>query len=107
MGDREDARLAAWHAIAAHMLQMPGCSQVLMLTNGPAKLEGLARVGISAIGRIAPQGSINPDNRRYLAAKVTRAGHKLDHLLLGEVESESVGCDEAPQRSTVSQRALA
>jgi hypothetical protein len=24
---------------------------------------------------------VNADNRRYLTAKATRAGHKLDHLL--------------------------
>jgi hypothetical protein len=24
---------------------------------------------------------VHPDNRRYLAAKAMRAGHKLDHLL--------------------------
>jgi GTP cyclohydrolase II len=27
------------------------------------------------------QGPINADNRRYLAAKARRAGHKLDHVL--------------------------
>jgi GTP cyclohydrolase II len=26
-------------------------------------------------------GPINSDNRRYLTAKATRAGHKLDHIL--------------------------
>jgi GTP cyclohydrolase II len=26
-------------------------------------------------------GPINADNRRYLAAKATRAGHQLDHVL--------------------------
>jgi hypothetical protein len=107
MGDREDMRLDAWHGIAAHRPQMPGCRRVFMVTNGPAKPKGLARARIGAIDTGAPQGSINPDNRRYLTAKVTHAGHKLDHLLLGEVESESAGCDEDPQRSTVSQRALA
>jgi hypothetical protein len=27
------------------------------------------------------QGPIKSDNRRYLAAKARRAGHKLDHIL--------------------------
>ena len=26
-------------------------------------------------------GPINSDNRRYLTAKATRAGHQLDHIL--------------------------
>ncbi len=106
MGDRGDVRLAAWHAIAAHMLQMCGCSPMLLLTNDPAMLGGFARAGIVSTGRIAPQGSVNPHSRRYLSAKVARAGYKLDQLLLGPVESGSVGRDEAPQRSAVSQRTL-
>jgi len=88
------------------MLQMPGCSQAVMVTDGPAKLEGLARAGIGAIGQIAPQGSINSDDRRCLSAKVTRAGRKHDRLLPG-VESGPVGCDEARHCSMVAQRALA
>jgi len=70
------------------MLELIGCKQVMLLTNNPAKLEGLAQAGISVCGRIALHGPINADNRRYLTAKATRAGHKLDHLLtvLGEDE---------------------
>jgi hypothetical protein len=36
-------------------------------------------------------GPINADNRRYLAAKAARAGHKLDHILdvLTEAGDES------------------
>jgi len=60
---------------------MLGCTRVRLLTNNPSKLEGLARAGIEIVGRIPLQGPINADNRRYLTAKATRAGHKLDHLL--------------------------
>jgi GTP cyclohydrolase II len=69
------------YGAAARMLQMLGCTRVRLLTNNPSKLEGLARAGIEIVGRIPLQGPINPDNRRYLTAKATRAGHKLDHLL--------------------------
>jgi GTP cyclohydrolase II len=31
-------------------------------------------------------GPVNADNRRYLTAKATRAGHKLDHLLAALAE---------------------
>ena len=44
-------------------------------------LEGLSRAGIDGSGRVPLHGSINSDNRRYLAAKATRAGHQLDHIL--------------------------
>ena len=50
------------------------------MTNNPAKLDGLAQAGIEVSGRIPLHGPINADNRRYLTAKATRAGHKLDHL---------------------------
>jgi GTP cyclohydrolase II len=69
------------YGAAARMLQMLGCTRVRLLTNNPAKLDGLARAGIEVAGRIPLQGPINADNRRYLTAKAMRAGHKLDHLV--------------------------
>jgi GTP cyclohydrolase II len=84
------------YGIAARMLQMLGCAQVLLLTNNPAKLDGLAQAGIKVSGRIALQVPSNPDNRRYLAAKATRAGHKLDHLLAAVADGEPVGGDGTP-----------
>jgi GTP cyclohydrolase II len=69
------------YGLAVRMLQVLGCKRVRLLTNNPAKLEGLSRAGIDVSGRVPLQGPINSDNRRYLAAKATRAGHKLDHIL--------------------------
>ena len=69
------------YGMAVRMLQMLGCSRVRLLTNNPAKLEGLSRAGIDVSGRVPLQGPVNSDNRRYLTAKATRAGHKLDHVL--------------------------
>jgi GTP cyclohydrolase II len=69
------------YGIAVRMLQMLGCTRVRLLTNNPAKLEGLSRAGIDVSGRVPLHGPINADNRRYLAAKATRAGHQLDHVL--------------------------
>jgi GTP cyclohydrolase II len=68
------------YGIAVRMLQMIGCTRVRLLTNNPSKLDGLAQAGIDVSGRVPLQGPINPDNRRYLTAKATRAGHQLDHL---------------------------
>jgi GTP cyclohydrolase II len=69
------------YGIAVRMLQMIGCTRVRLLTNNPAKLDGLALAGIDVSGRVPLHGPINPDNRRYLTAKATRAGHQLDHVL--------------------------
>jgi GTP cyclohydrolase II len=69
------------YGYAVRMLQMIGCTRVRLLTNNPAKLAGLAEAGIDVSGRVPLHGPINPDNRRYLTAKATRAGHQLDHVL--------------------------
>lgn len=69
------------YGVAVRMLQMMGCNRVRLLTNNPAKLGGLADAGIDVSGRVPLHGPINPDNRRYLTAKATRAGHQLDHVL--------------------------
>lgn len=69
------------YGIAVRMLQVLGCTRVQLLTNNPAKLHGLSQAGIDVSGRVPLQGPINSDNQRYLTAKATRAGHKLDHVL--------------------------
>jgi GTP cyclohydrolase II len=74
------------YRVAARMLQILGCKRVRLLTNNPAKLEGLAQAGIEVTGRIPLHGPVNADNRRYLTAKATRAGHKLDDLLAALAE---------------------
>jgi len=69
------------YGIAARMLQMLGCTRVLLMTNNPTKLAGLTEAGIEVSGRKGLQAPINVHNRRYLTAKAMRAGHKLDHLI--------------------------
>jgi GTP cyclohydrolase II len=84
------------YGIAVRMLELLGCKRVLLLTNNPAKLDGLARAGIEVSGRIPLQGAINADNRRYLTAKATRAGHKLDDLMTVLAEDEQADDDRPP-----------
>jgi GTP cyclohydrolase II len=69
------------YGVAVRMLHLLGCTRVRLLTNNPAKLEGLSKAGIDVFGRVPLQGPVNSDNRRYLTAKAARAGHQLDHLL--------------------------
>ena len=74
------------YGIAARMLQMLNCTRVVLLTNNPAKLEGLSKAGIEIASRMALETPINADNRRYMAAKAARAGHRLDHLMASLAE---------------------
>ena len=82
------------YGVAVRMLQVLGCTRVRLLTNNPAKLDGLSQAGIDVSVRVPLQGPINSDNRRYLTAKATRAGHQLDHLIGAVVEAS-----ESPRKS--------
>jgi GTP cyclohydrolase II len=69
------------YGIAARMLELLGCRRVVLLTNNPAKLDGLSEAGIEIAGRVPIETPITADNRRYLAAKAARSGHRLDHVI--------------------------
>ena len=84
------------YGIAARMLQILNCTRVVLLTNNPAKLDGLAKAGIEIASRMPPEAPINPDNRRYLTAKAARAGHHLDHLMASLADSSEPTQDVAP-----------
>jgi GTP cyclohydrolase II len=84
------------YGVAARMLQMLGCHSVVLLTNNPAKLQGLAQSSIEIAGRMPLEAPINADNRRYLTAKAARAGHQLNHLLASLAEPSDAEKDVAP-----------
>jgi GTP cyclohydrolase II len=65
------------YGIAARMLKILNCSRILLLTNNPAKLDGLSQAGIEITDRIALEAPINPHNKRYLTTKAARSGHQL------------------------------
>jgi GTP cyclohydrolase II len=79
------------YSIAARMLEMLGCTRVRLMTNNPAKVDSLAGAGIDVLGRLPLYTPINADNRRYLTAKATRAGHRLDHLVAALTEADKAG----------------
>src|SRR6202142_1405551 len=83
------------YGIAARMLQMLNCNRVVLLTNNPAKLDGLAKSGIEITGRMALEAPINAANRRYLTAKAARAGHRLNHLITSLAEPSETERDVA------------
>jgi len=85
------------YGIAAHMLQKLGCTRVYLMTNNPAKLDGLSGLGIEVVGRKPLHAPINAHNRRYMTAKAMRAGHKLDHLIAALAEAETQGVVRAAE----------
>jgi GTP cyclohydrolase II len=76
---------------AARMLELLGIRRIVLLTNNPTKLEGLARSGIEIIGRMPVEAPVHSDNARYLTAKATRAGHQLGHLVGSLAEVNAAG----------------
>ena len=84
------------YGVAARMLQMLNCHRVVLLTNNPAKLDGLAKSGIEISGRMPLEVPVNPDNLRYMTAKASRAGHHLNHVLALLVEPSDAERDVAP-----------
>ena len=81
------------YGVAARMLEILRIQRIVLLTNNPTKLDGLARSGIEITGCLPVEAPVNSDNARYLAAKAARAGHQLSHLIdsLAEV-SNAAGC---------------
>ena len=83
------------YGVAVRMLQMLGCTRVVLLTNNPAKLDGLAKAGIEIAGRMPIETPVNSDNRRYLTAKASRAGHHLGHVIAALAETPEETAPEA------------
>ena len=72
LGLPDDARD---YAVAADMLRGMGVQRVRLLTNNPAKVEALQRLGIEVVGRVPLHTPSNPHNAGYLRTKSRRMGH--------------------------------
>ena len=72
LGLPDDARD---YAVAADMLRQLGVGQVRLLTNNPAKVEALRRLGIEVVERVPLHTPPNPHNAGYLKTKSRRMGH--------------------------------
>jgi GTP cyclohydrolase II len=62
---------------AAVMLRHLGIDRVRLLTNNPAKVDALAREGVSVVERIPRATASNRHNLGYLSTKASRSGHLL------------------------------
>lgn len=83
--DTVDANLALGHQAdarhydsAALMLQQLGIHRVALLTNNPAKIDELRRLGIEVVERIPLVGEVTAENERYMLAKAERMKHLID-----------------------------
>jgi GTP cyclohydrolase II len=74
LGLPEDMRV--YHDAAA-MLRDLGVRRVRLLTNNPAKIEGLEEDGIEVVARLPLQTAPNPSNSGYLHTKQEKMGHLL------------------------------
>ncbi len=65
------------YRVAAEMLLDLGVRRARLLTNNPAKIEGLERHGIEVVERIPLETTPNPSNLEYLRTKREKMGHLL------------------------------
>jgi len=72
LGFDDDERI---YLPAAEMLRLLGITKVRLMTNNPAKVEGLARHSISVTERVPHIFPSNGHNENYLRTKATRSGH--------------------------------
>ncbi len=76
------------YSTGAQMLTDLGVYSLRLLTNNPAKVDGLAGFGITVSGRVGLPSLPTAHNLRYLTAKRDRLGHQIDNLpVTGEVSS--------------------
>src|SRR5262245_13304974 len=68
------------YSTGAQILADLGVRSVRLLTNNPAKVGGLARLGIEVAERVPLPVAATPENLHYLMTKRDRFGHQIDGL---------------------------
>ncbi len=76
---------------AAEMLLDLGVWRARLLTNNPAKVEGLERYGVEVVERIPLSMSPNPSNLGYLRTKREKMGHLIPKPMAIEVAGGESG----------------
>jgi GTP cyclohydrolase II/3,4-dihydroxy 2-butanone 4-phosphate synthase/GTP cyclohydrolase II len=74
LGFADDARR---YDVAAAILRDLGVRRVALMTNNPAKVQGLVDGGIEVTERVAIKAEPNLHNAEYLAVKARKLGHAL------------------------------
>lgn len=78
LGLPDDARS---YEVARDMLAHFGVASVRLLTNNPAKVDALRKLGVNVVGRVPIVVAPNQHSSRYLEAKRVRMEHDLPALL--------------------------
>ena len=76
LGFAADAR--EW-GIGNQILADLGLSTIRILTNNPKKISGLEGYGLTVVEQVPIETPPNAENRRYLATKREKLGHRLHH----------------------------
>ena len=76
------------YRVAAEMLLDLGVRRARLLTNNPAKIEGLERHGVEVVERVPIRVPPNPSNLAYLRTKREKMGHLLQGIMPLEVARE-------------------
>ena len=79
------------YRVAAEMLLDLGVWRARLITNNPAKIEGLERYGIEVVERIPLRMSPNPSNVGYLRTKREKMGHLFPKPAALEVAGGGLG----------------
>jgi len=76
LGFSADARE---YGIGNQILADLGLTTIRILTNNPKKITGLEGFGLRVVEQVPIETSPNEENRRYLATKRDKLGHRLHH----------------------------
>ena len=67
------------YGIGSQILADLGLSTIRILTNNPKKISGLEGYGLTVVEQVPIETPPNAENRRYLATKREKLGHRLHH----------------------------
>ncbi len=76
------------YGIGNQILSDLGLTTIRILTNNPKKLTGIDGFGLTVVEQVPIEVPPNDENRRYLAAKRTKLGHRLHHQDLKNLDYE-------------------
>ncbi|MGG0655748.1 bifunctional 3,4-dihydroxy-2-butanone-4-phosphate synthase/GTP cyclohydrolase II [Rummeliibacillus pycnus] len=65
------------YGLSAQMLRDLGITKIRLMTNNPAKIEGLAKYGIEVMERVSVEIKPEPENEKYLETKKIKMRHIL------------------------------
>jgi 3,4-dihydroxy 2-butanone 4-phosphate synthase / GTP cyclohydrolase II len=77
------------YGIGNQILADLGLTTIRILTNNPKKLTGIDGFGLTVVEQVPIESVPNDENRRYLAAKRDKLGHRLHHQDLRNLDWEA------------------